>query len=428
MRYLPLLVLSLLGDGAAARAQESVPKADAASISVVNRPEDFEARRNEVEPVVLAHAKAKEAAERRGLEDRLVGEFGEKAIEVLVRYREPHLIPVFVRLTESKKWYVRRLAVFGLQRNLALSGLDRTTALLADENPLVREIAATTVAILHFAAKKHRKLLPRTREEAAARAGLGKRKKADRQALEDALGKEGNPYVKASVTCALETFGRRALLLIHTEPTVGEPGVRFVPRLVGAAVNAYQKHSNFSGSGGGRLKPTSGWAYPTLLYPREIMNIGSDRPLVALPEKANSLHFGHDCGWFLEGSSIYAVADGVVRMIRSGGDWGGLIVAEYLGESGKVNGLNGHCGMWVFVRPGETVTRGQLLGQMGLSFSAENGGHGAHDHFGMFEGAFAAQKCYGRSAAGRSTDGWLIPPDFLTPKVEGKKIAPESYR
>lgn len=65
---------------------------------------------------------------------------------------------------------------------------------------------------------------------------------------------------------------------------------------------------------------------------------------------------------------------------------------------------------------------------MGLSFSAENGGHGAHDHFGMFEGAFAAGRCYGRSPAGRSTEGWLVPPDFLTPKVEGKTIKPDSYR
>jgi hypothetical protein len=84
--------------------------------------------------------------------------------------------------------------------------------------------------------------------------------------------------------------------------------------------------------------------------------------------------------------------------------------------------------MWVFVKPGQAVTKGQLLGQMGLSFSAENGGHGAHDHFGMFEGAFATGKCYGRSPAGRSTEGWLIPPEFLTPKVEGKMIKPDSYR
>ena len=422
------LFLVLLLAGPAAFSQEPTPRADAGSISVVNRPADFERCRKEVEPVVLALAKAGKAAEQQALEDRLVNEFGEKAIEVLVRYREPHLIPVFARLTGSKKWYVRRLAVFGLQRNLGVSAVDRIPLLLGDENPLVREISATTLAILHFAAKKHRKLFPRTRAETAARKKLGSRRKADQRAIEDAWKKETNAYVKASMQGALETFARRSLLLVHTEPTLGEPGIRFVPRLVGAKVNAYQKQSGFSGAGGGKLKSTTGWSYPTLLYPREIMNIGSDPPLVPLPKKQNSLHFGHDCGWFLEGSSIYAVADGVVRLVRSGGDWGGLIVVESLADGNHVNSLNGHCGMWVFTKPGEAVKKGQLLGQMGLSFSAENGGHGAHDHFGLFEGAFTAKMCYGRSAAGRSIEGWLIPADFLTPRVEGKKIPPDSYR
>ena len=45
----------------------------------------------------------------------------------------------------------------------------------------------------------------------------------------------------------------------------------------------------------------------------------------------------------------------------------------------KISALNGHCGMWMFVKGGEKVAKGQLLGQMGLSFSAENGGHGAND-------------------------------------------------
>lgn len=422
-------LLALLLAFPAVVAQEPAPRADAAAIGVVNRPEDFASRQREVEPVVLALGKSTWTDARKLLGTRLADEFGEKAIEVLIRYREPHLIPVFARLTASSKWYVRRLAVFGLQRNLGASGLDRVAALLADENLLVREIAATTLAVVHFAAKKHKALFPKTREESAAQRELAKRRTADQKAIEAAHEKESNPYVKASMEGALETFARRPLLLIHTEPTVGEAGVRFVPRLVGAEVNPHAKLSGFAGSGGGRLQLTRGWGYPLLLYPREIMSIGSDPPLVALPEKQNSLHFGHDCGWFLEGSSIYAVADGVVRLVRSGGDWGGLIVVEHLAEKDrKVNSLNGHCGMWVFTKPGETVKKGQLLGQMGLSFSAENGGHGAHDHFGMFEGAFAAQHCYGRSAAGRSIEGWLIPADFLTPRVEGKRIQPESYR
>jgi murein DD-endopeptidase MepM/ murein hydrolase activator NlpD len=166
-----------------------------------------------------------------------------------------------------------------------------------------------------------------------------------------------------------------------------------------------------------------------ILYPREILSVNSDPPLKPLPQKNNSFHFGHDCGWFLEGSGIYAIGDGVVRLVQHGGDWGGLIVVEHNIKGGlTVNALNGHCGMWLFVEAGRPVKKGQLLGVMGLGFSPENGGHGAHDHFGMFAGAFDAAKCYGRGPAGRSLEGWLIPADFLGPKVEGKRIKPQSYK
>jgi murein DD-endopeptidase MepM/ murein hydrolase activator NlpD len=421
------LLLSLFA--AVAPAAPDTPRADANVINLVNKKAAFDAMRAKVEPVVVELAKARDETTRKAVEDRLVAEHGRPAIEVLVRYREPHLIPVFARLTESEDWSVRRLAVFGLQRNLALSRIDAVTARLADENVLVREVAATTIGIFHVAARKHRKLLPRTRAESKASKALGLRKKKDLETLRQAREKEKDPFVAASLTASIEVMGKRPLLLIHTEQVVGEAPARRVPRLVGGEVNRYQKGSGYSGSGGGRLRPTEAWGYPTLLYPREILTITSDPPLVPLKQKANSLHFGHDCAWFLEGSSVHAVADGVVRMIRSGGDWGGLIVVEHMGKDGKkVNALNGHCGMWVFVKPGEKVKKGQVLGQIALSFSPENGGHGAHDHFGMFEGPFDAAKCYGRSRAGRSTEGWLIPPDFLTPLVEGKKVPPASYR
>jgi murein DD-endopeptidase MepM/ murein hydrolase activator NlpD len=429
MRHLRVLVPLILLLAPVAASTHAAPRADAKIISVVNQRAPFQAMLERVEPLVITLGKAKDDAAKKAAEDRLFTEFGKSGIEILVRYREPHLIPVFARLTESDDWSVRRLAIFGLQRNLAVSGLDLIVARLADENPLVREIAATTISILHFAGRKHRKLMPRTKPEKVAQKGLGSRKKADLKALRAAREKEENAYVENSLTAAIEVMGKRPLILIHEEQLVGKAPARRVPRTEGGQVNAYQKGSGYMGSGSGRLKPTKGWGYPTLLYPKEIMNIGSDAPLVPLVKKAKSLHFGHDCGWFLEGSSIYAIADGVVRMVKSGGDWGGLIVLEYLTEDRKkIVGLNGHCGMWVFAKPGEAVKRGQVVGVMALSFSPENGGHGAHDHFGMFTGAFSEGRCFGRSGAGRSIEGWLKPPEFLTPRVEGKNVPPDSYK
>ena len=56
-------------------------------------------------------------------------------------------------------------------------------------------------------------------------------------------------------------------------------------------------------------------------------------------------------------------------------DMGTLLVVQHLLEDGRlVNAVYMHGGDTVFVKPGERVACGQLLGTMGLSFSAENGG------------------------------------------------------
>lgn len=424
MRALLVLVVLLLGGVAAA-----APKADHTVINLVNARDRWQATHDEVRPLILELGAAKAVEDRVLLQERLSGEFGRKAIEVLARYREPFLIPVFARLTAHEDWSVRRLAVFALQRNIGVQSMDEIIARLGDDEPLVREIAATTVAILHVVCSKHKDLLPRDKEIRAAAKGMRRRKRSDREILAQRLSMEDNEYVHAAVTAAVETLGKRRLLLIHTEPVVEEAPGRYVPRLEGGQVNAHQAGSGTSSSGSGRLKPSAEWGYPVMLYPREVLTLTSDPPLVPLPQKRNSFHYGHDCGWFLEGSGIYAIADGVVRWIRSGGDWGGLLVTEHLDTDGtKVSALNGHCGMWMFVKGGEKVVKGQLLGQMGLSFSAENGGHGAHDHFGMFTGGFSESHCYGRGTQDRTKEEWLIPADFLTKKVEGEPIAPDSYR
>ena len=428
VRLALVLGLLVLG-GVATAAPAAVPKADHTVINLVNGRDRWQAVHDEVRPVILALGEARTDEDRKPLEDRLVDELGRKAIEVLVRYREPFLVPVFARLTEHEDWAVRRLAVFALQRNLGLQALDRIVVRLADDEALVREIAATTVAILHVAASKHKDLLPRDKAIKAAAKGMRKRKKADLAALQERLAAEKNPFVQSALRASIESLGKRKLLLIHTEPVVEEAPGRFVPRLEGGQVNAYQTGSGISSSGSGRLKPTTGWGYPVMLYPREVLTLTSDPPLVPLPQKGNSFHYGHDCGWFLEGSGIYAVADGVVRWIRSGGDWGGLLVTEHQDADGaKVSAVNGHCGMWMFVKGGEKVVKGQLLAQMGLSFSAENGGHGAHDHFGLYTGGFSEGHCYGRGRTDRTNEEWLVPADFLTEKVEGERLAPDSYR
>ena len=105
---------------------------------------------------------------------------------------------------------------------------------------------------------------------------------------------------------------------------------------------------------------------------------------------AGGTHAAEDCAWFRDGCGYYAIADGVVRMVQgAGGDWGFLIVTEHLLEDGSyVTGVYGHAGFDVLVKPGDIIRCGQRIASQGLSCSVENGGYGAHIHFGLGDGPF----------------------------------------
>ena len=105
---------------------------------------------------------------------------------------------------------------------------------------------------------------------------------------------------------------------------------------------------------------------------------------------AGGTHAGEDCAWFREGSSLYAVTDGLVRMVQgAGGDWGFLVAIEHRLPGGRyLMAVYGHMAFDVLVRPGDVVKAGQKIGTQGLSTSIENGGYGSHLHFGLGDGPF----------------------------------------
>lgn len=109
---------------------------------------------------------------------------------------------------------------------------------------------------------------------------------------------------------------------------------------------------------------------------------------------ANGTHCGEDMAWFREGASVYAVADGLVRMIQGqGGDWGFLLCIEHRLPTGTyVMSVYGHLGFDVLVKAGDKVTKGQKVATVGMSCARENGGYGAHLHFGVSKGPFRRPK------------------------------------
>jgi murein DD-endopeptidase MepM/ murein hydrolase activator NlpD len=128
-----------------------------------------------------------------------------------------------------------------------------------------------------------------------------------------------------------------------------------------------------------------------------------------LPSRASrgrlTLHTGADIGWYRQGETVHAIADGVVRISHAsaramaieqgwdnadavGKDYGNLIVIEHrLPDDGPTFfSLYGHLGTERLVSAGDMVTAGQQIGTIGRKGAYVNGGYNPHLHFGIRDG------------------------------------------
>ncbi len=124
-----------------------------------------------------------------------------------------------------------------------------------------------------------------------------------------------------------------------------------------------------------------------------------DKELVfAMPRKSfgvgtENIHIGDDCAWFRDGTPVFAIAAGKVRLVISSLDWGTLILIEHRSKTNEYFcSIYGHLGETVFVKPGQDVNIGDVIGVTGMSYSPENGGYGSHLHFAIAEGRWQKPK------------------------------------
>lgn len=125
------------------------------------------------------------------------------------------------------------------------------------------------------------------------------------------------------------------------------------------------------------------------------------------------------------GAPIYATADGVVTYSAKTPDsyrWGNLIMIEHTNpDGGKTVSLYGHMSGDRRVAAGQPVGKGQLLGFVGPSYTAENGNWSAHIHFGVHLGGYGAAVgtyaswVHGYSSSG--TAGWVSPTDWIRDRL-----------
>ena len=314
-------------------------------------------------------------------------------IEALKRYRNPELLPLFHALLDHEDWTLRHRALYALEYFDDPSLFQRAWAQLKHPEVRLREKAAITCI------KAHTNRSPRVD-------------------LRAALAREADPHVRACLErLAQHVAGKAYRERVHEEVRVTrDSGLICAPFLSGfnnakkVAPHFKKKEVVTMGSRAPKWNPLTWWTMPLLAYGEEVVSGVSLQPFANLRQGGTVYHLGEDVGACMEGSGYYAPADGVVRMVHAGGDMGTLIVTEHAtGKGSTLVSVFMHGGDTVFVKGGDVVTTGQLIGTMGMGYSIENGGHFAHLHLGTYPGPFAVTHNYGYRSVKRGLSDWFDP-------------------
>ncbi len=353
----------------------------------------------------LARIVAAPEAERGALIAAYVaGKAGEQ-IEAVKRFRNPELIPLFRALAAHKDWKVRHRAFYALEYYADPGALPLAFEAMKDPEPRLREKAAlTAIRVWSPAAAKG---LP---GDAAA-------------AVADLLDRETNPHVATCLAALRQRItGKLHMRQVYEEHLEKRPdGLLFTPFLSGmntaptVAPNWVKKGISEGGGGAAAKLPAGPWTSPIILYGEEARQGMSLQPFANLRgEGGTTYHTGVDVGACLDGAGYYAIAPGFVRFVYTGSDMGTeIVVQHHLGDKRTVNAVYMHGGDTVFVKGGDEVVSGQLLGTMGMSFSIENGGHFAHLHFGLYPGEFATTHNYGYRGVKAGLVDWYDPNHYI---------------
>ncbi len=326
-------------------------------------------------------------------------EFGEKSIEVLTRMTEPHLKPVFRHLLKKGEWHIKMRALYWLTNDMDTESAPVFVECLSHENSLVRELAAIGLPMV-IDPKLYKK-------EFSAN-------------VESRLKSESNSFVSSALKSSVELLkaGKKPEIVFEMF-SAGEDGRKIRPYISGYTTPKGYVPKTYNRSGKvGNLKPADKWSYPLSGFHRKIVAGLSSVPFGAL-KTPTVYHLGEDVAWFEQGAGYFAIADGIVRMVQHGGDWGGLIIVEHrISDDEYCCALYGHAGRFLFAPAGTEVKAGQIIGTMGLSFSLENGGHGSHCHFGIFKGRFDTKKCVGYRSTSAGKDDFHDPIQFLDSRLK----------
>jgi len=332
-----------------------------------------------------------------------------EAIEAWKRFRNPELVELARACLDHPDWHVVHRALHWSGRLRDPTLLERALRKLDDPEPRLREMAV--LACLQA-------VDPQTSEQELA---------VVREKLAERIGAEKDFHVRQALLALQRRVAGRLepreiqpeLRVTLADGLIWTPLLPRLSHLEEVAPGAQLREACELGAASARTLPVvERWTAPLLGYGQEevprivLQPFGKERQDGAL------VHTGQDVGGCGDGAGFYALADGVVRMISTGTDMGtGVVVEHRMAEDQLVNVVYMHGAGTLYVKVGEQVAGGQLLGTMGLSWSAENGGQFAHLHLGVYPGAFQSGHNYGYKPAAGGLEDWLDPAEWLPPRL-----------
>jgi hypothetical protein len=265
-----------------------------------------------------------------------VEKHGSERIEAIKRFRSPELRPLFELLLAHSDWHVQHRALLALESLGDPAAVDAILPLLEHPHRRLREKAA--IALLRIWDGRKHDLAP-------------------------LLANEEDFHVKR----CLEALARRVdgtlpVVVLSRETILGGSGGLLLAPYAERG-GTHEPRTN----GKGAPLPSTRWVHPLLGWGEEEV---IDAPLRAFGEGYDAV----DKGANLDGAGVYAATDGIVRSVAAGE----IVLEHQTPKRDVLRAVYRHTGAVVFVEPGDRVTPGQLLGTIGMGFTAENGGVLAH--------------------------------------------------
>jgi hypothetical protein len=318
--------------------------------------------------------------------------------DIIFRYRDPDLLPIYFSIINSRKLhpYFKASAIYVIgETGSAKNFYNLYAHWQKEKNDLIREYIAS--ALGKISNTTHIPILEKMEQT------------------------EKNAYVRKTIAAAISRINgsrRTRIAYLPFLDTIHFRRIKMFP-----SENSDVEHSLFARQKidtaiYSSIPPASDCIFPHMQYKKcHSIYDKVKRPFISFGLPGVS-HVGEDSGWLFAGMPVHSIMAGRVALIQHEESWGCLVCVEsILPDKQIVCAYYGHLSCNLDVAIGKIVRKGDKIGEIGPSFSLENGGYRSHLHLGIEKASIGNARI-----AGYDDDiaHWYNPMEFIMEMGLGK--------